>query len=45
MFGFTSSSSETSVFTPAVEGWSDVFQKDHCKQLSMNGEEGYVAMV
>ena len=40
VFGCTSSSSETSSFTAAVvvEGWSYALQKDHCKQLSRDGD-------
>ena len=47
VFGWTSSSSETSLFKAAVvvEGWSDALQKDHCKQLSGDGESGYATMV
>ena len=40
LFGCTSPSCETSMFTTAVVvlGWSDALRKDHGKQLSGDGE-------
>ena len=46
-YGCISSSSETSLFTPAavVGGWSAALPQDHCRQLSVEWENGCAAMV